>query len=237
MQTRSYDMRKSSLIAGSVAALLLVPAIGANAQTTRPGNDTSSTGDASRGVGTHSAGDTSTATSQSAGDRTGDTSGKTGMKAPTSEEFVKEAAQANFAEIAVSQLAQTKAESPDVKSFAQRMIADHSQANSELAQIAKTQNLKVPLDADLKHKASMTMLKTRKGESFDSAYMKEMDKDHQKAIALFQAAASSSKLSPELKEFATKTLPKLEQHHQLVAQVEQSLPTRSAAKSSGDTKR
>ena len=230
-------MRKSSLISTSIAALLLVPAIAANAQTTRPDSDTPSTGSASRGVGTHSAGDASTADSQSAGDRSSDTSGKTGMKEPTSEEFVKKAAQANFAEIEVSKLAQTKAESSDVKSFAQRMIDDHSQANSELAQIAKTQNLKVPLDADLKHKASMTMLKARKGESFDTAYMKEMDKDHTAAVNLFQAASTSSKLSPELKAFAAKTLPKLEQHHQLVAQVEQSLPTRSASKSAGDSKR
>jgi putative membrane protein len=80
-------------------------------------------------------------------------------------------------------------------------------------------------------------LKTKRGESFDTAYMKAMDKDHQAAVELFQAASSSTKLSPELKAFATKTLPKLEQHHQLVAQVEQSLPTRSASKSSGSSKR
>jgi putative membrane protein len=140
----------------------------------------------------------------------------------TSQDFVTKAAESNFAEIDVSQLAQSKAHSQDVK--------DHSKANSQLAQIAKPKDLKVPLGPDMTHKATMQMLHLKSGESFDKAYMEQMDKDHQKAIELFQSAASSPQVDKDLQAFASKTLPKLQEHHQLVAQVESKMPSRSASK-------
>jgi putative membrane protein len=152
-----------------------------------------------------------------------------GADTPSSEEFVKTAAQSNLAEIKVSELAQQKAQSEDVKKFAQQMISDHTKANAELAKIAKDKNLKVPDDTDMMHKASMKMLQGKSGASFDSAYMEQMDKDHQKAIELFQSASSSPKVDKELQAFATKTLPKLQQHHHMVAQVESKQPTSSAS--------
>lgn len=155
----------------------------------------------------------------------------------TSQDFVTRAAEGNFAEIKVSQLAESKAHSQEVKDFAKRMIDDHSKANSELAQIAKTKDLKVPLDADMMHKASMQMLKLKSGESFDKAYMEQMDKDHQKTIELFQSASTSPQVDKDLQAFASKMLPKLQQHHERVAQVESAMPSKSAEKSSKGTKR
>jgi putative membrane protein len=146
-----------------------------------------------------------------------------------SKHFVTKAAQANLAEIKTSQLALEKAQSPDVKSFAQRMIDDHQKANSELQSIAQSENLKVPDDTDMKHKAAMKMLQAKSGTGFDSAYIDQMNKDHDKTIALFQSAANSSKVDPQLKQFASKTLPILEQHHQLVAKLESNKESRSAS--------
>jgi putative membrane protein len=160
---------------------------------------------------------------QSAADGTnarGADSSSDGTSGLTSKEFVKRAAQSNFAEIKVSQLALSKTQNPDVRAFAQQMIDDHSKANSELAQAAKAKNLDVPDEPDMMHKASMKLLQAKSGESFDSAYIEQMNKDHQKTIKLFQTAASSNELDPQLKALATKTLPTLEQHHQHVAQLE-----------------
>src|SRR5689334_8383477 len=72
-----------------------------------------------------------------------------------SKQFVTKAAQGNLAEIKTSQLALEKAQSPEVKSFAQRMIDDHQKASSELESIAQAKNLKVPDDTDMMHKAAM----------------------------------------------------------------------------------
>jgi putative membrane protein len=150
----------------------------------------------------------------------------------TSEDFVKHATEANLAEIKVSELALTKAQNPDVKKFAQHMIDDHTKANSELAQVASSKHLKVPDDTDMMHKSSMKLLQTKSGANFDSAYMEQMKKDHAKAVELFRSASTSAKLDPELQKLASKLLPKLEQHEQMVSQVESKLPSRSASSSS-----
>ncbi|MBV9913104.1 MAG: DUF4142 domain-containing protein, partial [Sinobacteraceae bacterium] len=57
----------------------------------------------------------------------------------------------------------------------------------------------------------------------------QMDKDHQKTIELFQSAASSPKVDRELQALASKLLPKLQQHEQMVSQIESKSPSRSAS--------
>jgi putative membrane protein len=169
--------------------------------------------------------------------RSDERSSSSGHEKLSSKEFVKRAAQANLAEIKVSELAQSKAQSADVKQFAQQMITDHTKASAELSKIATAKGIKVPDDTDMMHKASMKMLQGKSGESFDKSYMEHMDKDHQKAIELFQSAASSADVDPELKAFASKTLPKLQEHHHLVAQVEAKQPSASASAGSSSSKR
>lgn len=146
-----------------------------------------------------------------------------------SKEFVKLATQSNLAEIKTSQLAQSQAQSDEVKRFAQRMIDDHTKANAQLAQLAKTKNLEVPDDTDMMHKASMKMLQAKSGASFDTAYMKQMNKDHQKTIKLFETASSAPKVDKDLQALAAKLLPTLQDHEQMVGQTQSSLPSRSAS--------
>ena len=54
-------------------------------------------------------------------------------------EFVDKAAIAGKAEVQASQLALRQAQSPDVRAFAQRMVADHGKANARLNEIAARQ--------------------------------------------------------------------------------------------------
>ncbi|HYC55384.1 MAG TPA: DUF4142 domain-containing protein [Candidatus Binatia bacterium] len=138
---------------------------------------------------------------------TGDASGG----AASDQAFMKTAAAGGIAEVESAKLALQKASDKDVKEFAQHMIDDHTQANKELEQIAKTKNAALPKEPDAKHKAVMQELEGKSGKDFDKAYMKAQVKDHQEMISLFQQQASSGK-DPELKSFATKTLPALEKH-------------------------
>jgi putative membrane protein len=129
-------------------------------------------------------------------------------------QFAAEAAQGGLAEVEMGQLALQKANSPQVKQFAQRMVTDHTQANQELLQLAKSQNLDVPTQVDAKHKSDMDMLRGMNGTAFDTAYMQHMVQDHQKDVAEFQKQAQSSG-DPALKSFAVKYLPVLQQHLQM----------------------
>jgi predicted outer membrane protein len=56
----------------------------------------------------------------------------------------------------------------------------------------------------------MASLQNLTGQAFDVQYMRMMLQDHQKAIELFTSAAQST--DPEVKAFATKTLPTLRMH-------------------------
>jgi len=128
--------------------------------------------------------------------------------------FATEAAHGGLAEVQMGQLALQKASSPQVKEFAQRMVTDHTQANQELMQLAKSENLNLPTQLDTKHKADMDRLSTMSGSAFDTAYMQNMVQDHQKTVADFQKQSQSGS-DPSLKSFAQKYLPALQQHLQM----------------------
>jgi len=96
-----------------------------------------------------------------------------------------------LAEVQLGQLAEQKATSPQVKEFAQRMVKDHTQANQELMQLGKSENLTLPTQVDTTQKSEMDRLSKMSGNAFDAAYMQPMVRDHQKTMADFQKQAQS----------------------------------------------
>jgi len=130
------------------------------------------------------------------------------------QEFAQKASAGGMAEVSLAQLAQQNAQSPQVKQFAERMIADHTQANNELKQIAQQDNLTPPTAPDNKEASTQQRLSAMKGAAFDTAYMQHEVADHRQDIAEFQREAQSGQ-DPALKAFAQKTLPVLRQHLQM----------------------
>lgn len=126
-------------------------------------------------------------------------------------QFVQEAAAAGLAEVDMGHMAADKAERTEVKSFGQRMVDDHSQANAELATLAQKKGVTLPNETPATARADMDRMMGLSGAEFDKAYTKMMVLDHQKAVALFQREAESG-TDPDLKAWAAKTLPKLKGH-------------------------
>ncbi len=125
--------------------------------------------------------------------------------------FVEKASAAGLTEVAAGKAATEKSQSDQVKTFGQQMVDDHTKAGDELKSIAQTKGMAVsptPMAADTKALASMDNLS---GTAFDAAFKKKMVADHEKVIALFKKESSGGS-DPDLKAFATKTLPTL-QHH------------------------
>ena len=127
--------------------------------------------------------------------------------------FIEQAASGGMAEIQSAQLAQ-RSNSPQVKQFANRVIADHTQANSELQQIAQDQNVTLPEQPSAKDASAYRRLIGLTGTAFDQANAQAEVSDHQQDIALFRKEAQSGQ-DPTVKSFAQKTLPLLVQHLQL----------------------
>ncbi len=132
--------------------------------------------------------------------------------------FVLEAAMGGMAEVQLGQLAVDKATSPDVKQFGQRMVDDHGKANQELTQLASTKGITLPTTLDAKHQADVDRLSKLTGEEFDHTYMKMMVDDHNKDVADFQHESSGGK-DPDVKAWAAKTLPTLEQHQSMAKSI------------------
>jgi len=129
-------------------------------------------------------------------------------------EFFKEAAQGGMTEVTLGQMAANKAESETVKSFGQRMVTDHEKANQELKELAVAENVTLPTEMSADEKALQEKLSGLSGTEFDKAYMEEMLKDHKKDISVFQEEAQQGK-DPEVKNWAEKTLPTLQEHYTL----------------------
>ena len=125
--------------------------------------------------------------------------------------FAREAAVGGLAEVELGNLAKEKASSTDVKQFADRMVTDHGKANDELKQWAQQKKVTLPTAIDPKNKATRDRLAKLSGDAFDKAYMRDMVLDHQHDVAAFKHEAASGK-DPDLKAWAAKTLPTLQDH-------------------------
>jgi putative membrane protein len=131
--------------------------------------------------------------------------------------FVKKAAQDGMTEVEAAKVALEKSKDPSIRSFAERMVADHGKANAELAAIAKAKGIEVPKKLDAEHQAMVDALSAKSGGEFDREYSHHMNMDHSKAIALFEGASKTA--DPTLAGFASKTLPTLKQHKQMAAKL------------------
>jgi putative membrane protein len=132
--------------------------------------------------------------------------------------FIVDAARGGMMEVELGQLAVQQAASADVKRFGQRMIDDHSKANNELKQLAASKNVTLPADLNPKQKEMKDKLIKLKGAGFDREYMKVMVEDHAEDVTKFEGEGKNAS-DPDVKAFATKTLPTLREHLQLAREV------------------
>ena len=134
-------------------------------------------------------------------------------------DFVKDVASDGTAEVELGRMALDRAVNPDVKKFAQMMVDDHSKANQELTSIATQYNIPVPSAPDDKHNDLRDKLAKYQGADFDREYVDHMVKDHKKDVKEFEDAAKTLS-DPDLRAFAQKTLPTLQEHLRMAEQIQ-----------------
>lgn len=132
----------------------------------------------------------------------------------TDRQFMVKAAQAGIAEITLAQLALQRAVTNEARQYAQKMIEDHTQANSELMQLAAEKGVTLPTTMDSKHMALRARLGQIPGKRFDQTYINEMVRDHQNVTAMFQRQTRVGQ-DPDVKSFAANKLPALRDHWQM----------------------
>jgi len=151
--------------------------------------------------------------------------------------FINEMAIAGLAEVQLGKLATARAQSAGVKEFGQMMVKDHTQANAELARVAKQLNIPVPTQLDQKHRDLVDRLSKLNGAAFDREYMSAMVPGHEEVAAKLrikagnqvaadahgsQSVGTSGPQSPEqLTQWAAKALPTVQLHLQRAKDIQQ----------------
>jgi putative membrane protein len=165
-----------------------------------------------------------------------DTHGATGE----ARHFAEQATYAGNAEVKLGQLATERAQTPAVKEFAQMMVRDHTKAGNELKQAVTRHDVQPPAGLDAEHQRLYDRLNKLQGAEFDREYMKAMVDGHQKVKSMLSSRASnqrtgadrnrgatgtsgtttgSTQLDTAVNQWATKTLPAVEQHLQKAQEI------------------
>lgn len=146
------------------------------------------------------------------------------------EKFVKEASSGGTAEVKLGKLAQEKGSSESVKKFGARMVSDHTKAGDNLKQAASRANIPVSNTMDAKEQDLYNKLSQMSGDSFDREYAKEMVEDHTHDVSEFRKEATNGQ-NETIKNFASETLPTLQEHLKLAQDMQKSVSGSASAKS------
>lgn len=142
---------------------------------------------------------------------TGSTGGTVSTMSDADKEFVIKAGQGGMAEVAMGRMATEKGSHADVKAFGQRLVTDHGLANQELATLATIKGLALGTEPAEKHKEAAGHLTNLTGGDFDRMFVKHMVEDHEADVKAFETASQTAQ-DPDLRAFAAKTLPTLQDH-------------------------
>jgi len=142
---------------------------------------------------------------------------------------MKQLAQDNLNEIAAGKMAASKAQSPDVKQFAQKMVDDHTKMLSDLKSLAQRKDVNLPDNAGVKEMAQGKLMERKGGADFDREYMQHMVKDHEKALDAAKNTAAKAK-DPEFKAAVQQASGKIQEHLQMAQRISKSAAAGSSSK-------
>ena|ERR1700719_16890 len=124
--------------------------------------------------------------------------------------FLLNVASTNTWEVKTGSSVESKLQNASVKNVATRLVSDHTRMNNELVQLGK----KKGLDISVESKGQQIP-----GPNYDKNYLTLIEQDHHESINRFQKEAQSGD-DPDIKAFATKSLPILHQHASLIKEAQ-----------------
>lgn len=126
--------------------------------------------------------------------------------------FIKEAAEDGMYEVAIARVAAEKAADPEVKSYASKLVDDHTKSNDQLRQIAESRNVTLPASLPAAKQRNVDRLSSAAGSDFDRQFLRMIGvKEHKEDIAEFERASRRAR-DAEIREFAKSALPTLREH-------------------------
>ncbi|MBV9891431.1 MAG: DUF4142 domain-containing protein [Rhizobacter sp.] len=141
-----------------------------------------------------------------------------GPQTPKPEEFAEAVAQSNGYEVAAAQTALAQSRNPQVRAFAERMVADHEQMTQGLRDAATASGLEPPqahVGGD--HARFLASLQSLRGDEFDREYGRQQMLAHTSALTLMRSYAEKGS-DANLRRMAVSSAAIIERHLQTARQ-------------------
>lgn len=142
-----------------------------------------------------------------------------GPRAPTSQEFAQSAAQSDGYELAAAQAALAQSRAPQVRMFAQQMLADHARTAQAVRDAALATGLAPPqphVGGD--QMRFLASLQSLRGTEFDREYARQQVLAHTSTLTTMRSYATKGS-DADLRRAATIAVPIIEHHLQMARQM------------------
>ncbi|WP_276499563.1 DUF4142 domain-containing protein [Pontibacter litorisediminis] len=136
--------------------------------------------------------------------------------------FVAEAASASMLQVQLGEAAAGKAVSPEVKGLAEEMVTAHQSILNDLRDLAGQSNFVLPSTLGEAHHEVYQEVTDKSGISFDLTYLRRIVDQNEMLVKRYEDMAKNGK-AMELKQYASKQVPLLRQHQQILERLEESL--------------
>ncbi|MEJ2614252.1 MAG: DUF4142 domain-containing protein [Ignavibacteriaceae bacterium] len=132
--------------------------------------------------------------------------------------FLYEAAQGGMMMVQLGEIAEKEAHNKSIRDFAKMMINDHSKINDELKDLAQQNQIKLPDSLSKNKQDKINDLEKLSGRRFEKQYVDLMAEDHKNDVAKFKDESQNA-ASPEVRQWASKTLPTLQKHLEKIKEI------------------
>lgn len=145
---------------------------------------------------------------------------QTSMQNMVDSSFVLNTMENDQDQIRLSQLAQQKSPSPDVKQYSEQMIKIHSELDDQLRPLAKRMNVAAPKGPSKKEKKELEKMQALSGTEFDTAYIQAMGRAQRECLKHFHSEANDSQ-NAALRQAASQDTAPLTQNYQMLEKLAQ----------------
>jgi putative membrane protein len=144
----------------------------------------------------------------------------------TTKGFVTAAATSDMYEVTAGKVALQRAQSPDVKAFAQKMVDAHTMTTQKLKSILASHHVDAapPAHVDTRRQAMLDDLRGAKAADFDHRYITQQVAAHKEADILFRGYAKDGD-NNAIKDFAATTDKDIKMHLSMAQELNNSIKT------------
>ena len=198
--------------AGAASALVLIAGTALAAPADQPGHESPKPG-------------TNSETMSAMKDSTAGLVGKVSAEMTTTTKgFVTAAATSDMYEVTAGKIALQRAQSPEVKDFAQKMVDAHTMTTEKLKGILASNNINVtpPAHVDNRRQGMLDDLRGAKAADFDHRYISQQIAAHKEADILFRGYAKNGD-NAAIKDFAATTDKDIKMHLSMAQKLDNSM--------------